>query len=65
MTEHKKGPRPYKGQNPRQDPDDFSVWHDLSNPKLEHPLHEPDTLPDADEQKPEIHGNLKKIRWFR
>lgn len=29
-------PRPYKGQNPKnKTPDEFSTWHDLSNPELE------------------------------
>lgn len=27
-------PRPYTGQNPRYESDPWTVWHDLSNPKI-------------------------------
>jgi 5-methylcytosine-specific restriction endonuclease McrA len=60
VPDQRQGPRPYKGQNPKDTSDPYSYWHDLSNPQCESPTDIQDAVKNTDS-----YDRIAGIRWFR
>lgn len=59
-----KGPKPYKGQTRKGPSDEFSVWHDLSDPEVENDR-EPEDALDPDRPQGAHTTQTAGVRWFR
>ena len=56
---------PYVGQPKRHESDEFSVWHDYSNPDLHDRTDTPEDKLNPDRPQGATTTPPPKVRWFR